>query len=359
MSSLTFPTSPSVQVKISALEGGHLTLPERLFVTDADPEKKSTVPSLSFLIQHPSTSQNGTQKNENIVFDLGVKRDLKGYMPAMQAHIANRQPVLTSPDVTETLRKGGLDPAKDIDYVIMSHVHWDHVGTPADFERATFVVGHGTLHLLDNGAPPHYPKEIFDADLLPRDRVWELQASSLPEAKFGPDTEYLGEKAMAVSGKRWLPLKSVAGEVIFPAVVDLFDDGSVYLIDSPGHLFGHMNLLACVGPSKWVYLGGDCCHDPRILTGEKGIALYEDPTKAGHTRSVHVDTDIARTTLDRIKKLLPIVQPLKANDQNIRSIAGNAVIDGGEAVEIEVIVAHDKKWRENNQHRFFQANVDN
>ena len=135
MSSLTFPTSSSIHFKISALEGGHLTLPERLLVTDADPEKKSTVPSLSFLIQHPSKSQDGNQKNQNIVFDLGVKRDLKGYMPAMQAHIANRQPVVTSPDVADALRKEGLDPAKDIDYVIMSHVHWDHVGTPADFEQ--------------------------------------------------------------------------------------------------------------------------------------------------------------------------------------------------------------------------------
>lgn len=358
MSTRTFPPPSSsdkqVYVTISALEGGHLTLPERLFVTDADPEKRSTVPSLSFLIHHQSNkSPNNDSESTKIVFDLGVKRDLNGYMPAMQTHIANRQPILTSPDVADCLRQGHLDPARDIDYVIMSHVHWDHVGTPADFERATFVVGHGTLHLLDNGAPPHYPKDIFDPHLLPRDRTWEFPVSSLPLADFGPAGETMGNKAAAFPGRVWHELQTASGETLFPAVIDLFDDGSIYLIDSPGHLFGHMNLLARVGPSKWVYLGGDCCHDPRILTGEKGIALYDDGTGSGHLRSVHVDTDVARTTVSRIQRLLPVDSTSHDHKESLRNIVGSIRISGAEPIEIEAIVAHDGQWREKNKHRFF------
>jgi hypothetical protein len=30
-------------------------------------------------------------------------------------------------------------------------------------------------------------------------------------------------------------------------VVDYFGDGSVFIVDAPGHLFGHVNLLARVG----------------------------------------------------------------------------------------------------------------
>ncbi|KAF7547087.1 hypothetical protein G7046_g9109 [Stylonectria norvegica] len=151
MASTTITKSP-VCVTLSALDAGHLTLPERLFVTDADPEKRSTVPSLAFLIQHPlpSTSSPG-RSGTNIVFDLGLKRDVNGYKPAQQEHVKQRQPVTTDPDCADSLRYGAagssrdgrplLDPAKDIDFVILSHVHWDHVGTPSDFAETTFLVG--------------------------------------------------------------------------------------------------------------------------------------------------------------------------------------------------------------------------
>ncbi len=55
----------------------------------------------------------------------------------------------------------------------------------------------------------------------------------------------------------------------FPHALDFFGDGSLYIIDSPGHLYGHVNLLARADDRRYIYLGGDCRHDPRILAGEK------------------------------------------------------------------------------------------
>jgi len=138
---LTLPTPAIGQnfVIISALEGGSLTLPESLFLTNADPEKRTTVPSLCFLIKHISPSTN---KTTNLVFDLGLKRDFSGYTAAQQHHISQRQPTSTSPDTAESLRNGGVELG-DIEVVVLSHVHWDHVGTPSDFPNATFVVGSG------------------------------------------------------------------------------------------------------------------------------------------------------------------------------------------------------------------------
>lgn len=55
ISAIVFPAASSKQdvyVTIQALEGGHLTLPEGLFVTDAEPGRKKTLPLLFFLIQH-------------------------------------------------------------------------------------------------------------------------------------------------------------------------------------------------------------------------------------------------------------------------------------------------------------------
>jgi len=311
-----------VYVAVSALEAGQLTLPEMLFVTDADPNKRVTVPSLAFLIQHPAPDGKTTK----MVFDLGLKRDLSKYPPAQQAHIGNRQPTILHPDCADSLRAGGLDPAKDVDLVMLSHVHWDHEGTPDDFTNAKFVVGSGTLHLLEHGAPPHYPKDIFNPDLLPKDRTSELPPTS-------QDSTTAAEKQ---TDHVWKPF---AG---FPHTVDYFGDGSVYIVDAPGHLFGHVNLLARLNHTKWVYLGGDCCHDPRILTGEKGIALYDDGH--GGLRSVHVNTELARETLDKIgpllKKPCPVIQG-----------------EGDEPVDVEVVVAHDKGWREKNFKRFFPGKL--
>ncbi|OCL05537.1 hypothetical protein AOQ84DRAFT_298755 [Glonium stellatum] len=310
-----------VCVTVSALDAGHLTLPEHLFITDADPSKRTTVPSLSFLIQHPSP-RRPDRTTTKLLFDLGLKRDLSGYRTLQQQHIAQRQPISTSPDAAASLRAGGLDPA-DIDLVMLSHVHWDHVGTPADFSTATFVVGAGTLRVLRDGDGPNYPRELFNADELPADRTVELPPvrADAEEGAQVRRTEHV-----------WAPF---AG---FPAAVDFFGDGSVWVIDAPGHLTGHVNLLTRVGPGRWVYLGGDCCHDVRILAGEKSIAEYEDGR--GGIRSVHADTGAARGTVERIKSFLE---------------AGK--VEGERKEEVEIVVAHDGSWREMNMERFWPGQL--
>jgi glyoxylase-like metal-dependent hydrolase (beta-lactamase superfamily II) len=95
-----------------------------LFVTDADPELTKLVPSMCFLIQHP---RSGGGPPERIVFDLGIKREMDQYADGMQDHLSKRQPIINLPDTKASLEKGGLDPAKDVDFVILSHTHWDHV----------------------------------------------------------------------------------------------------------------------------------------------------------------------------------------------------------------------------------------
>ncbi|KUJ11209.1 uncharacterized protein LY89DRAFT_239627 [Mollisia scopiformis] len=323
--SLPAPSEKQTYVTISALEAGHLTLPEHLFVTNAAPEKRTTVPSLAFLIRHPSPSKILPSQSTNLIFDLGLKRDFTKYRTAQQHHASQRQPTITSLDAAASLRAGGVDPEKDVDTVILSHVHWDHVGTPSDFPNSNFVVGSGTLHLLANGAGPLYPAELFNADELPFDRTYELPSSNSSDA---------GKAAKQQTAHKWEPLAD------FPAVVDYFGDGSVYVVDSPGHLIGHVNLLARISPTKWVYLGGDCCHDVRILTGESDVAMYDDGR--GGLRSVHLDTDAAKETISRIGGLLK---------------RGEVVTDGGGEVDVEVVVAHDKGWSEGNKGRFLPGHL--
>lgn len=104
-------------VSIHALSCGHFTLPSHQFIAPSTLEARKTVPSLAFLIQHKADSGKVTR----ILFDLGLRRDLKRYPLQIQKHTENRQPLRTDPDVVENLARGGLKP-DDIDYVMYSHV---------------------------------------------------------------------------------------------------------------------------------------------------------------------------------------------------------------------------------------------
>lgn len=265
---------------------------------------------MCFLIEHRAP---GTEKAHRIVFDLGIKRDLSKYLPATRKHIVERQPVYSTPDTRSSLLTGGLDPAKDIDYVVLSHVHWDHVGTPSDYPNSKFIVGSGTLYILQNGAPNYPPERIIESDVLPNDRTWEL-----------PPTPSSERKHMAAAQKSDHQWESIS---VLPNAVDYFGDGSMYIIDAPGHIHGHVNTLLRVGPKKWVYLGGDCCHDRRIILGEKGIAEYDDGH--GKLKSVHAELPIAKDTIANIQKLIEV---------------------NGDTVDW--IIAHDTKWATENQDKF-------
>jgi len=112
------PPPDKATVSVHALSAGHFTLPEYQFVHPVSRDARKTVPSLAFLIQHEN---HQTGKKTQIVFDLGLRRDIKRYAPPIQKHVETRQPMTTLPDVVESLARGGLRPS-DIDYVLYSHV---------------------------------------------------------------------------------------------------------------------------------------------------------------------------------------------------------------------------------------------
>ncbi|KAK4239523.1 Metallo-hydrolase/oxidoreductase [Achaetomium macrosporum] len=297
-------------VQVHALSGGHFTLPEEQFIRPATPGARKTVPSLCFLIEHTGLS---TGVKTRIVFDLGLRRDIDRYSQPIRRHIATRQPLTTDPDVVKSLASGGLRP-EDIDFIIFSHVHWDDVGGPRDFPSSTFVVGNGALDVLHG---KHHSlrggHSFFEADLLDPSRTIQLS-----DPREGPDVDSMATSTVASATQSrpdldfLRPWKPFAG---LPATLDLFGDGSLYIVDAPGHLPGHINLLARTAGDGWLYLAGDTCHDRRILDVE------------GRVCCIHADRGRAEETILRIKSL--------------------------EQKGVEVIFAHDVEWesKAGNQHR--------
>lgn len=318
------PPSPPIEgaaVSVHALSAGHFSLPEYQFVHPVSPDARKKVPSLAFIIQHQNPV---TGKLTRIVFDLGLRRDITRYAEPIQRHITTRQPMTTDPDVVKSLAKGGLTP-EDIDYVIYSHVHWDHIGEPRDFPSSTFVVGHGATSLL-NGASASLRggHSFFEHDLLPEGRTLELSdpTTSAKPSQSNANVKQSGEINFIQS---WM----AHGRC--PQTLDIFGDGSLYIINAPGHLPGHINILARLSPTHQVYLAGDACHDRRLLTGEKVIGEWNDAQ--GHVCCIHADRKAAEETIARIREL--------------------------ESDGIEIIFAHDVEWENlpKNQARFFGADT--
>ncbi|OQN97912.1 hypothetical protein B0A48_16223 [Cryoendolithus antarcticus] len=271
-----------VYVTVSPIAGGFITLADKFFVSPADPEAKRTVPSLTFLVTHPGTTAFGGDESKpfRLMFDLGLRRAKERYPKKLQDHIDGRAPHALPPGVAAQLKAGGLDPS-DINLVMLSHVHYDHHGDPEDFPNAKFLIGHGAMEVLKHGLGSIASHQHFEPDTLPEDRSSELS---------DPD------------GSDWHPLGP------FPAALDLFSDGSVYVIDTPGHLPGHVNLLCRLG--------------------EKDIGTWQAPE--GHTLCIHLDQAGAAASIERLQKLQ---------------------ILGGD--EVELVAAHEDEWWEKNKSRQF------
>ena len=181
------------------------------------------------------------------------------------------------------------------------------------------MIGNGAKALLHGAGSLRGSHSFFEADLLPSDRTLEL---SSPYEEVDEETK---KPQHATKGpdffQEWKPHGNL------PRVLDLFQDGSLYIVDAPGHLPGHINILAKTGPTSTVYLAGDACHDRRIMRNERKIGEWLDDH--GHICCIHADKKLAEQTIERIKRL--------------------------ESDGVEVIFAHDFEWEEDvkNQSRFF------
>ncbi|SMQ54945.1 unnamed protein product [Zymoseptoria tritici ST99CH_3D7] len=304
---MTFPLPPArenqVYVTVSPLAGGYITLADHFFVSPAEPNAARTVPSLSFLIKHPGPNKfsSKTSRPFHLMFDLGLRRSKDRYPSALQAHLERREPHHLEPGVAAQLSAGGLDPG-DVDMVILSHVHYDHHGDPEDFPNAQFRVGNGALDVLEHGLGAGGSHQHFVPGTLPANR-----------------TEEFSDPAV---GGEWKSMRP------FPATLELFDDGSVFVIDMPGHLPGHLNLLCRMEGERWVMLCGDAFHDRRLLTGEKEIGIWEG--EGGRMICIHYDEEGARRSIGRLREW-----------------------DRVTGERCELVAAHEDGWWERNREREF------
>ncbi|KAH7135286.1 beta-lactamase-like protein [Dendryphion nanum] len=205
-------------------------------------ETFKTSPSFSFFIQHPS--------GRSLVFDLGIRKDHQNYSKKIADYLpTTKYDIQVSKNVVEIIEEQGIR-SENIEAVIWSHWHWDHIGDPSSFPPSVdLIVGQGFKDAMLPGYPANPDSPIRESDYTNR---------TLHEISFHDDLK-IGQ---------------------FPAY-DYFGDGSFYLLDSPGHAIGHLCGLArtTVGDeSTFVLLGGDICHYAGIFRPSKYLPVPDSIT---------------------------------------------------------------------------------
>lgn len=79
----------------------------------------------------------------------------------------------------------------------------------------------------------------------------------------------------------------------FERAFDYYGDGSLYIVDAPGHMLGHVAAMARVAPNSFVLFAGDACHHRQAYN--PGTRLISD--------NMYVDVAAARATVKRLTEL--------------------------------------------------------
>lgn len=205
--------------------------------------------------------------------------------------------------------------SRDIEAIILSHYHFDHIGDPSTFPSAvSLVVGPGFLDAYASTYPASENAMTLASDIAGRE-VKEINfVSGLKAAGFDAD--------------------------------DFFGDGSLYLLNAPGHCNGHICALARTStePDTFVFLGADACHHVGLLRPSEHLPLPH--TLSPNPLPQYSDTFLAETLL-RIhpgrRRDQPFFQPLHLMfpeyENACETIGKIQALDADERVL--VVLAHD------------------
>ena len=190
--------------------------------------------------------------NEWLLWDTGVPQstlnDPNGWstLPKLIVYHLDKS-------ITDQLAAIGLKP-DDITYVAISHTHGDHIGNVSLFPNSTVLMQR-----------PEY--EWISSPDGTNDNVNQLKA--------------LARKLLGAPKH----LKLLDGDT------DVFGDGSVTLVSTPGHTPGHQSLLIHLRKSGFIILSGDVVH------------LQENFEK-NTVPSLNTDKAASIASMDRIRRMI-------------------------------------------------------
>lgn len=231
-------------MKISFIESGYCVHPE-FFLTFSfrDLNKISKFPNTVVLIDHPSKGK--------ILFDTGYSNhffDATASYPEKLYRDLTPVTLGEGQSAAQKLKMMGIDPS-EINYIILSHFHADHVSGILDFPRAKFIFIDQAYKEVENLRRLLRLKAGFLKSLMPSD--FESRSSPLNLHQRPSDIRMLEP---------------------FTWKVDIFGDGSVFGVSLPGHVVGHMGIYLETDSGKFLFAGDSCWYREEYL-GHKKLGL--------------------------------------------------------------------------------------
>ncbi|RTR28167.1 N-acyl homoserine lactonase family protein [Robertmurraya yapensis] len=212
-----------------------------LFFTDnwIDP-----VPINAYLIEHPKGL---------VLFDTGEDPEINDssfsnrWDPSRKISQMN---VKKEDSIVHGLNNLGY-AVDDIKYVVLSHLHSDHIGGMKHFSNASFVINE---------------REWRDGNKLGVQFFSGYQKSrfNFPRRKY-----------------RIIHFQKLKKELEFKVGHDLFDDGSLILVPTPGHTHGHQSML--INGKTPICLAGDAIFSQKHLKDTIPFAISTAKSKSPQT----------------------------------------------------------------------------
>jgi glyoxylase-like metal-dependent hydrolase (beta-lactamase superfamily II) len=202
-------------IRIYAMCCGRLEFDRSLFFPDDPPGRRLNVEVPSYLILHP----RGVA-----LFDTGVDcLAQQDPVARLGSRIARTFALTAKPheNIVDQLRSVGLSTA-DVTHVINSHFHFDHCGCNALFPHARFIV-----------------------------QSAEMEAARAPTSPYNPAHWNHPFDYLVVDGEH-----------------DVFADGALVLIPTPGHTAGHQSLRVHAAPGVDFLFTADACYSREHLDRE-------------------------------------------------------------------------------------------
>ncbi|PVH95102.1 Metallo-hydrolase/oxidoreductase [Periconia macrospinosa] len=243
---IQFPPYQGHSVKVSVINAAKSYMRAALLVAPAPSDHDHLeLAGYSFLIE----SQHRDQK---VIFDLAFMKDVKNRAPpALRPFLSNKEliNIEESTQVDTVLADHGID-LSNIDSIVWSHAHIDHTGDPSIFPPTTeLVVGPGFKKAYMPGFPTNRQSIVLDS---------AFQGRHVREIDFRGSISIGGFRAM-----------------------DFFSDGSLWLLETPGHTEHHLSALCRTTEDSFVLMGGD--QDESCAFYGLAPAMQEDLGKAQET----------------------------------------------------------------------------